>query len=434
VTDLAEAAREAYVYGLATVDLYRILHDFALDEGSPEFKAPLNSISHSRRLADPADHAIVAMNVDTPYSYAWLDLRTEPVVLTMPALPEDRYQSAQLVDLYTYIVGYVSPRTTGHGGGDYLIAGPSWTPTRMPDLPVLSCPTDLCLVLVRTQLFDDDDLNNVMELQDQIRVRSLSQWSARPGPAAAESPTPIPPVEVRGTPTLEFLRVLDRMLEFMPTLPEDRSLRHHLRSIGLGADLEGALADPGLVAEIERGLASGKQDLIERMRKVRSSAELFGSREFFAADHLSRAAGAYLGILGNSAEEYLGIGYRTDAEGRTFNGAAKYTITFPHDELPPVDAFWSITVYDANQHLYANEIGRYVLGSRQLPAMRRNTDGSLTIRIQHDRPDETRVPNWLPCPADDFILTFRTYLPLMEIRRGLWSAPPVIPTRERPHP
>ena len=433
MTTTSDAARAAYVYGLPTVDLYRILHDFALDAGSAEFKAPLNRISHSRRLADPADHAIVAMNVDTPYSYAWLDLRVEPMVLTMPALPEDRYQSAQLVDLYTYIVGYVSPRTSGRGGSDVLIAGPSWTPTAIPDLRVLTCPTDLCLVLIRTQLFDDDDLDNVIELQEKIRIRPLSQWQRRPRPSLSiPPPTPFPPVEVRSTPTADFLRVLDRMLEFMPALPEDRRIRRDLQSIGVGAGLEEGLTDQDRVTEIERGLALGKQDLVERMSTVRSSAELFGSREFFSGDHLRRAAGAFLGILGNAAEEYLGVGYRADAEGQPFHGAAKYTITFPPDGLPPVDAFWSITLYDTDQHLYANEIDRYVLGSRQLPAMRRNTDGSLTIRIQHERPSEAAVPNWLPCPADSFNLTFRTYLPLMEIRQGLWTAPAVIPTRDRP--
>jgi len=435
VTAMETIARAAYGYGLPSVDLYRILHDFALDETSAEFKAPLNQISHSRRLADPTDKAIVALNVDTPYSYAWLDLRAEPMVLTMPAVPEDRYQSAQVVDLYTYIVGYVSPRTTGRRGADVLIAGPSWTPTEVPDVRVLTCPTDLCLVLIRTQLFDEDDLDNVIDLQEQVRVRPLSQWQGRARPTTTVPPLrPLQPVEVRATPTVDFLRVLDWMLALMPTLPEDRRLRRDLRLIGVGADLEQALADPARTAEIERGLTAGRQDLLDRIRTVRSSAELFGSREFFDGDNLSRAAGAYLGILGNAAEEYLGVGYLADAEGQPFNGGARYTITFPTGGLPPVDAFWSITLYDAEQHLYANELDRYVLGSRQLPAMLRNVDGSLTIRIQHDRPKEAGLPNWLPCPAGNFLLTFRTYLPLMEIRQGLWTAPPVIPTTERQKP
>lgn len=123
---IREVARAAYLYGLPTVDLYKILLHFALDPASAEFKAPPNAFFHSRALADPSDRSIVAMNVDTPYSYAWLDLRAEPVVLTMPSFESDRYVSAELLDLYTYIVGYVSPRTNGNGGGNFLVAGPGW--------------------------------------------------------------------------------------------------------------------------------------------------------------------------------------------------------------------------------------------------------------------------------------------------------------------
>ena len=172
-------------YGLATVDLQRILVSFALDPASPEFKAPLNVIHHSRALADPSDLSVVNLNVDTPYSYAWLDLRFGPVLLTMPAHDPDRYMSAQVVDLYSYIVGYLSPRTTGCDGGTYLVQGPSaGAPTLQVD-GVLECPTDLCLVLVRTQLFDDADLPNVAALQDAITVEPLgppgpSRWRRRP--------------------------------------------------------------------------------------------------------------------------------------------------------------------------------------------------------------------------------------------------------------
>ena len=184
---ISDIAHEAFIYGLPTVDLYRILHDFALDPASPEFKAPLNDVFHSRQLADPEDRSIVAMNVDTPYSYAWLDLRSEPVVLTMPAFEPQRYVSAQLIDLYTYIIGYISPRTNGHRGGEFLIAGPSWTEDDPPDMRVFRCPTDLCLVLIRTQLFDEEDMPNVAAIQDAVSVGPLSVPRARFPPRAAPS-------------------------------------------------------------------------------------------------------------------------------------------------------------------------------------------------------------------------------------------------------
>ena len=170
--DLTDLGRRAYVFGLPTIDLHRILDSFALDPSSPEFKAPLGQFAHSRRLADPSDRSIVAMNVDTPYSYAWLDLRDGPVMLTLPAFEPGRYVAAELFDLYTYIVGYVSPRTNGTRGGSFLITGPGQTADDT-GLPVFACPTQLCLVLVRTQLLGDADLPNVAALQDQMSVRPL---------------------------------------------------------------------------------------------------------------------------------------------------------------------------------------------------------------------------------------------------------------------
>jgi hypothetical protein len=124
--DLTQLSRTGFIFGYATVDLYRILHDFALDPRSPEYRAPLNELAHSRQLADPDDHAIVAMNVDTPYSYAWLNLRAEPVVLTLSSFEPGRYVSAERFDLFAYILGYVSPRTNGTRGGRFLVAGPGW--------------------------------------------------------------------------------------------------------------------------------------------------------------------------------------------------------------------------------------------------------------------------------------------------------------------
>jgi hypothetical protein len=430
--DLTELGRRAEVFGLPTIDLYRILDSFALDPSSPEFKAPLGQFSHSRRLADPRDRSIVAMNVDTPYSYAWLDLRDGPVVLTLPSFGPDRYVAAEILDLYTYIVGYVSPRTNGTRGGSFLITGPGQA-AKDTDLPVFACPTQLCLVLVRTQLLGDADLPNVVALQDQMSVQPLGQW--RGGPDRAPIPelglNPIPPVDVRARPTVQALRVLAWMLRFMPALPEHAEVRSALATVGIGGGdptaLDEVLADPGRVAQLGAGLAAGLDDILARARTVRSSAEIFGGRELLGHDDLSRAAGAYLGILGNAAEEYLGVGYQADANGIPFDGSTAYTITFPPGGLPPVDAFWSITLYDADRFLHPNDLQRYLLGSRDLPRMHRAEDGSLRLIVQHTAPQESLLGNWLPCPSGPFHLAFRTYLPGGAIRSGAWQAPPVTP-------
>ncbi len=411
-TDVRAWAREAFGYGLATVDLYRILRNFALDPTSPEFKAPLNAIHHSRTLADPTDRSIVAMNVDTPYSYAWLDLRDGPVQVNMPPVPEGRYMAAELFDLYTYIVGYISPRTTGRTGGSYLVVGPDGGDIDTGGLPFFHCPTQLCLVLVRTELFDDADMINVAALQDGVQVRA-------PRAKAASPLSPIEAVDVRATPTLRFLEVLDWMLRLMPVLPEDEGVRARIPAL--------AAASTTFPRDVNEGLAEGMADVIARSRRVRSSAEIFGSRELLQSDPLSRAAGAFLGILGNAAEEYLGVGYHGDADGLPFDGSYRYSIHFGPGGLPPVDAFWSVTVYDGDQFLHANPINRYRVSSHDTGSIPTDADGGLTIRVQHEPPtDGTGI--WLPCPEGSFSLTFRTYLPGDAIRDGNWTAPPV--TRE----
>lgn len=381
-----DLARRAYIWGPPTVDMYRILHNFALDPASPEFKAPVGQIAHSRRLADASDASIVAMNVDTLYSYAWLDLRPGPVSVAMPAHEPDRYMSAMVVDLYTYIVGYVSPRTSGSAGETVLIAGPGWS--GQSDLRVLRCPTDLCLVLCRTQVFSADDLPAVAALQGSIRISPVQ---------SAPLPVGVAPVDVRSEPTAQFVTVLDWMLALMPPLPDEGTFR---------AELAELPADASSVA----GLVAGRADVLGRIATVRSSAELFGSREHFAGDDLTRAAGAYLGILGNSAEEYLGVGYPGEFEG-------PHTITFT--DRPPVEAFWSITLYTDQQLLYPNAV-RHAISSRELPPT-----GEVTVRIQHDPPADKRF--WLPAPDAAYRLTFRTYLPGQPIRDGQWTAPPVTP-------
>jgi hypothetical protein len=424
---IREIADAAYVFGYATVDLQRILQQFALDPASAEFKAPPNEFSHARALADPTDRTIVAMNVDTPYSYAWLDLRDEPIVLTVPPFEADRYVSAQLIDLYTCIVGYVSPRTNGHGGGTFLVAGPQWEGP-VPDgiTKVFAAPTDFVLVLVRTQLFDEADLPAVIRIQDGFAVTPLSAFAGLPTPTRSALPDTIPPVDVRAAPDLRFFDVLAWMLDLMPVLPDDLDLREQMRRIGVGAGSSTTSSiDAGRRAAILDGMGAGAARMQQRARTIRSSAEIFGSRDFFAGDHLSRACGAMLGILGNSAEEYLGVGYQSDADGRPFDGSNDYDVTFAPDGLPPVGAFWSITLYDADRLLHPNPLRRYVLGSRQLPDLTRDADGGVTITISATAPDAPRIANWLPCPAGPFNLAFRTYLPGPEIRSGAWTAPPV---------
>jgi hypothetical protein len=189
--DLVALTREAFIYGFPIVDNYKVLHDCALDPRSPEYKGPPNTITHTRRLATPDDRAIVAPNVDTPYSHAWLDLAAEPVVPTLPRFESDRYVSIQLIDGSTWIVGCVTPRTHGHDGGNFMVAGPGWTGATPPGIDeVFRAPTRFVLALYRTHVFDDADLARVQALQDGYRVAPLPRWLGVEPPPVVPLPQP----------------------------------------------------------------------------------------------------------------------------------------------------------------------------------------------------------------------------------------------------
>jgi len=429
--NIAAIAQEAFIYGYPTVDLYNILYQYTADPAGPEYKAPLNAIYNTRHVATPEDRAVVAMNCDTPYSYAWLDLRAEPIVLTLPPFEPNRYLSLMLVDLYTYIVGYVSPRTNGNAGGDFLVAGPGWTGETPPGIKgVFRSPTELALAFYRTQLLDATDIAAVRKLQDQFGVQPLSAYLGAAPPPAALPLAWCKPLDVRKEPaSLHFFSVLNWMLQYMPVLEDERALRGQMASIGVQAAAQFAAPDAAGRAALVQGMQTGLQAMVAFLRTVKSSAELFGSRAELGNRYINRAAGAMVGILGNSAQEFLGIGYQGDAEGQPLDGKDAYRIKFgPHD-LPPVKAFWSITLYDASMLLYPNPLRRYVINSPMLDRLVRDADGGFTIYVQHASPGAEQEANWLPAPEGRFNLTFRTYQPERAILDGSYHAPPVVKIR-----
>jgi hypothetical protein len=424
----ATIAHDAFIYGYPTVDLYNILYKYAGDPSSPEYKAPLNTIFNTRHVATPQDTTIVAPNCDTPYSYAWLDLRAEPIVLSIPSFEPNRYVSLMLVDLYTYIVGYVTPRTNGSGGGDFLVAGPDWQGSTPQGIKrVLRAPTQFALALYRTQLFGPHDLPAVWKIQDGFRVQLLSQYAGTPAPAPAPAPKWCVPVDVRKEPTsLRFFAVLNWMFQYMPPLEDEQTLRATFSAIGIKPAQDFAEPDVETHTALVEGMQAALQEMTAHLSTVKSSGELFGSRVFLGHNYLSRAVGAMVGILGNSAKEFLGIGYQGDAEGRPFDGSHRYTIKFDPEAMPPVKAFWSITVYDAHMLLYANSLERYVVNSAMVDQLVRDADGGFTLYVQHDSPGHDKETNWLPVPAGKFNLTFRAYQPEAAILDFTYHAPPVV--------
>ena len=427
-------AREAYIYGFPLVETYKTLYKQAIDQTSPEYKAPLNQLGHSRSVATPDDKFVVTPNSDTPYSFAWLDLRPEPMVITMPKIEPDRYYSVQLIDLYTHNFGYLGTRSFGNEGGDFLIAGPDWRGEKPAGIrAVIPCETQIMYAFFRTQLFNPVDLKNVHQIQDAYQVRPLSLYLGNPAPHSAPA-VDWPPLADGMSESVQVFGYLNFLLQFCPTHPSEKEMMERFAKLGIGAGKP--FHDRELAPEIKKAIEAGiaavwQEDFAGFMKRVNAgevtSGDIFGTREFLKNNYLYRFAGAKLGLYGNSREEALYPTYFVDAPGDKLDGAKHaYVLRFEKGQLPPAGAFWSFTMYDGpTQFLVANPLNRYLLNSTMLDSFQYGADGSLTFYVQKDSPGADKEANWLPAPDGPFYCIMRLYIPKPAVFNGQWQQPPL---------
>ena len=368
----------------------------------------------------------------------WLDLRAEPIVISVPAIDPKRYYSVMLCDGNTYNYGYIGSRATGSDAGDYLVAGPSWNGPTPPGIKkVFRSGTQFSLALFRTQLFDPEDMENVKKVQAGYKAQPLSAYLKQPAPAGA-GPITFPKIDKKSAKT-NFFEYLDFALQFAPAQPNEIEIREKLASIGIGHktfDFKDLPLKDKL--ELAAGMKLGQLKLEEAVKKAGADingwrvASAGGDSAFFNGDWLQRAIIAKAGIYANNAEEAMYPFTRNDSDGQPLDGSKnKYTITFPADQLPPVNAFWSITMYDGKtQLLIKNPIDRYLINSPMLPKMKQNADGSLTIYVQHASPGADKESNWLPAPAGPIYMVLRLYWPkeppassILPPGKGTWQPP-----------
>jgi hypothetical protein len=427
-------AREAYTYGFPLVETYKTLYKQAIDKTSPDYKAPLNQLGHSRTVATPADKFVVTPNSDTPYSFAWLDLRAEPMVITLPKIAPDRYYSVQLIDLYTHNFGYLGTRSFGNEGGDFLIVGPGWRGEKPAGIrAVIPCETQILYALFRTQLFNPDDLKNVHKIQDAYRVRPLSLYLGNPAPPSAPE-VDWPPLAEGMSESAQVFSYLNFLLQFCPTHPSEKEMMARFANLGIAAGKP--FSDQELAPEIKKAVEAGiaavwQEDFDAFMKRANAgevtSGDIFGTREFLKNNYLYRFAGAKLGLYGNSREEALYPPYFVDAQGDKLDGAKHaYVLRFEKGQLPPAEAFWSFTMYDGpTQLLVANPLNRYLLNSTMLDSFQYGADGSLMFYVQKDSPGAGKEANWLPAPAGPFYCIMRLYIPQPAVFSGQWKQPPL---------
>ena len=427
-------AKEAYIYGFPLVDSYRIQYDYFVDNKSPEFKAPWNHIANTPRVYTPDDTAIQTPNSDTPYSWLGLDLRAEPIVLTVPEVEEGRYYSIQFTDAYTFNTDYAGTSTTGNSAANLLVVGPGWTgETPNGVKKVIRSETDFLMPIYRVQLFNTGDIENVNRVQAGFKVQTLSAFLGRPSPPAAPAIDFIKPLTVETQKTsLDFFNILNFVLRYCPTVPSEIELMKRFARIGVGAGqtFDASKLSPEMTRAIGEGRADAWADFSNLLKQFDegkvTSADVFGTRGYMKNNYLYRMGAAVLGIYGNSKGEAIYPLYNADEAGQKLTGANHYVLRFPPGQLPPVNSFWSLTMYDLPASLLvANPINRYLINSPMLPQLTRDADGGLTLLIQNQSPGKDKEANWLPAPNGPFRMYLRLYWPKAEALNGSWSKPPL---------
>jgi hypothetical protein len=430
-TDFEEAkeiAKQAYIFAYPMLEDFKTMIIQAIDPGL------FSMFYHKRELRGPDYREVVRPNNDSIYSRLWLDLRSEPVVVSVPAV-EDRYYSFEMIDMYTHNFAYVGTRTTGTGPRTFVISGPFWqdsTPPGVDDVFRSEGNFVLCLVRIAVDMEVEGDLEKVLAIQDEHEIQSLSSYLGKE-PLPAPDLTIFPTYDKTKAESAEFISYFNFLLGQLQIHPSEKDLIEQFGKIGIGPNLPFDVTEmpSGIREAVEEGIKQALE-IIENPGKMLGISKngwnlsIFGNREEMQGKYELRAVAAYRSLYGNSLEEAYCPNGLVDGDGDAFDGSKfKYVLSFNSDEVPAVEpkGFWSITMYGEDQFLVANQINRYSIGDRT--DMKYEEDGSLVIYIQHESPGADKQSNWLPAPDGIFSLTMRLYLPSREMLDSLSCLVPV---------
>ncbi|UTX52011.1 DUF1254 domain-containing protein [Leucobacter aridicollis] len=424
--EISARATDAVRFGYAMVESYRTMYAQAIDATDPRFLGGFGVYRHYREPSTPESRDVITPNNDTPYSWIWLDLRAEPVVVTVPEI--DRYYIIPIADLYTIYSGYIGTRLTGSGAGSYLVAGPNWRGEVPAGISgVIRVTTDFAMSATRTEL-TNDGIDSLAAVQSSYEVQPLSAFLGEPAPPAAQQ-LEWPVWDEEGAAGLWFFDTLDFLLGLSPVLPEDAEIRARMAEIGL--DGTGTFAAKQLTAEAAAAFTAGQAQALAEMsareKTMQSNLGLFGTREEMSGKYDDRNQGAKIGLYGLPPEESWYGGWLVEPTGEFLQGSPGYTVRFDADELPKARFFWSATMYTLPiRYLSQNPISRYSIGDRT-DGLVYGEDGSLTLAFTHSEPiDPALRANWLPAPEGPFTVILRAYGADETMVRGEYRVPPVV--------
>lgn len=435
-----QIATEAYIYAYPMV-LMELTRRVSTNVETPDasIHAPMNQFSNARQFPDASFTAVVRPNADTLYSSLWFDVSQEPLMIRVPD-SGGRYYLLEMLDYWTDVFAAPGKRTTGTGEQTIALVGPGWT-EQLPDgVDMIRSPTANGWILGRTQTNGVADYAKVHAFQDGLTATPLSAWG-RDGPPArgtvdAEIDMSVPPVvQVERMNAEDFFTLFGELTENNPPHANDYPMLHRMERIGIewGEPFSVAEASPEVKAAIETAPAAGLAQI--KAKFTTAGVQTNGWRTnlvdigTYGTDYLARAGVAYAGLGANTVQDAIYPTAITDADGAPFSSDRAYVLHFDKDRIPPVRAFWSLTMYNDKQLFAANPINRYAIGDRD--ALKFNADGSLDLYIQRDNPGPEKEANWLPAPGSGaFTMNMRLYWPKPAALDGAWTPPPVQPLTE----
>lgn len=425
-------SEEAWVFGLPIVYIERQWLRSSNVSRPNGLQAPVNQFAHFRDFPNWDNQTAVTMNVDTLYSLASIDLRTEPIVLSIPEMGT-RYWIMQLTDAWNNVPAAPGSRTVGGKGGNFAIIGPGWNGTLPQGLTDLRMPTSMLLLTGRTFVANQSDLPAVHALQDQYKLVPLSFWRhtyTPPDNVALEKSVDIRQTvqeKILSMPPETFFNNLNRLLVDNPPDPTDLKTMKRLARLGIqaGKQFDFHAFSHDAKQEIHYGMRDGQREMqsAEGSKPLNTWRFSLDSGRF-GKRYAYRANRTFYNVSSNLAEDAIYPTTTVDTNNHPLDASQRYVLHFRKDELPPVYAFWSLTMYDSSGYLTQNPINRYALGDRS--GMAYNQDGSLTIYIQRRTPGPTKEANWLPTPKEGgMMLMMRLYEPGKAALDGIWKPPAI---------
>lgn len=423
-----------YLYPLNMMDVTRrITTNF--EPGTKPGMGPMNAFSHMRAFP-PADfREVVRPNFDTLYSSAWLDLTKEPAIISAPDT-SGRYYLLPMLDMWTDVFAVPGKRTSGTKAASWAVVPPGWIGSLPAGIQRIDAPTPYVWIIGRTQTNGPKDYAAVHKVQDGFRVTPLSQWGKAPRPVAVKIDPTIdmktePLRQVNNMPAAKYFAYGAELMKLHPPHVTDWSIVARMKRIGLepGKSFDMAKASPAVRAGLERAAPDALKAI---QAKVATLARVVNGWQMntdtmgvYGNYYLKRAIIAMIGLGANQPEDAIYPMCIADADGKPLKGENKYVLHFAKSELPPVSAFWSLTMYDAEGYQVANPLNRFAIGDRD--PLLFNADGSLDIYLQHESPGKDKEANWLPSPKSGMLaVTLRLYAPRTDALDGRWNPPAIM--------